>query len=69
MGTQSNSNDNTSRLLDKYEVAAILHVSVRTLMGKVAKRQGPPFIEVGKQYRWSRQWVEDWIQVLICVEK
>lgn len=48
-------------LLNAEEVREVLQVSRRTFESMVAKRSAPVFILVGRQRRWRRSDVEEWI--------
>ncbi|MBL0040046.1 MAG: helix-turn-helix domain-containing protein [Xanthomonadales bacterium] len=48
-------------LLDANEVARVLAVSRRTFEALLARGEGPNFLTVGRQRRWSRNDVESWM--------
>ena len=56
--------DAIDRLLSAPDVAQMLGVSRRTFESIVAKRMAPVFILVGRQRRWRRADVNDWITEL-----
>ena len=53
--------DAVDPLLDANEVARVLAVSRRTFEALLARGDGPNFLTVGRQRRWSRSDVESWM--------
>ena len=50
-----------ARLLNRHEVATLLHVSVKTLTRSWKAGGFPPPIRIGGQLRWRGQELESWM--------
>jgi predicted DNA-binding transcriptional regulator AlpA len=61
MTTYTSTSTSTTTLLDARAVARWLGVSARTLAAWRLRRQGPPYVRVGRLVRYCRADVETWI--------
>lgn len=48
-------------LIKPEDLAAELQVTVRTLANMRSRREGPPFVRVGRSIRYSRRACEAWL--------
>jgi predicted DNA-binding transcriptional regulator AlpA len=61
MTTDTSTSTSTTTLLDARAVARWLDVSARTLAAWRLRRQGPPYVRVGRLVRYRCADVETWI--------
>lgn len=52
-------------LLTAPEVAKLLKITVRTLENMVARNAAPPMLRVGRQRRWRKVDIEEWLATQI----